>query len=43
MTVLLLITVVLIYEQVVGGNDGATEQLKQSGEHMGGSIRRMSP
>ncbi|MWC30681.1 hypothetical protein [Paenibacillus sp. MMS18-CY102] len=43
MAVLLLVTVILIYDEVAGGKDGTKEQLEESGEHIGGSIRRMSP
>jgi hypothetical protein len=43
MTVVLLLTVIVIYTQVTGGPDGTKEQLGQSGEHIGSSIRRMSP
>ncbi|MBD3921408.1 hypothetical protein H8B09_21745 [Paenibacillus sp. PR3] len=43
MTVLLLLTVILIYEQVVKGEDGTNNQLEQSGSHIRDSIQRMSP
>lgn len=43
MTILLLLTVVLIYEQVVEGEDGTNKQLQQSGGHIREAIQRMSP
>lgn len=43
MTILLLLTVIAIYEQVVEGEEGTNKQLQESGVHMRGSIQRMSP
>ncbi len=43
MTVVLLLTVILIYSQVTGGADGTKEKLSQSGKHIGDTIQRMSP
>jgi hypothetical protein len=43
MSLLLIIVVVIIYTNVTGGEQGTKEQVKQSGQHMSDSIRRMSP
>lgn len=43
MTILLLLTVIFIYEQVVEGEGGTNKQLERSGSHIRDSIQRMSP
>jgi hypothetical protein len=43
MTILLLLTVIVIYEQVVEGEEGTNKQLQHSGDHIRDSIQRMSP
>jgi hypothetical protein len=43
MTILLLLTVIVIYEQVVEGEEGMNKQLQESSVHMRGSIQRLSP
>lgn len=43
MTVMLLLTVVLIYKGVADGPGGTNKQLGRSGENIAYSIRRMSP
>ncbi|GMK42144.1 hypothetical protein PCCS19_52030 [Paenibacillus sp. CCS19] len=43
MTLLLLLAVIAIYEQVVEGEEGTNKQLRNSGSHMRDSIQRMNP
>jgi len=43
MTVLLLMTVVLLYAGIVGGDEGTKGQLGSSGEVMANAISRISP
>ncbi|MEK0317089.1 hypothetical protein [Cohnella sp. 56] len=43
MTVMLILTVVLIYVNVAGGSDGTKERLRDEGEGMAGAIARISP
>lgn len=43
MTVMLVLTVVLIYINVAGGNEGTKARLRSSGEGMAGAIARISP
>ena len=42
-TLLLLLAVITIYEQIVEGEEGTNKQLQNSGSHMRDSIQRMSP
>ncbi|WP_161793339.1 hypothetical protein [Cohnella kolymensis] len=43
MTVLLIMTVVLLYTQIAGGNGGTKEQITASGNRMAEQISRISP
>jgi hypothetical protein len=43
MTVLLIMTVVLIYIGVVKGDGGTNEQIRNSGSAMAGAISRINP
>jgi hypothetical protein len=42
-TVLLLIDVLVIYSDIMEGDQGTKEQVRKSGEAMSSAIRRMSP
>ena len=43
MTVLLLLTVAMLYSNLVGGEDGTKEQISSSGSRMADRIAKMSP
>ncbi|CAI6080313.1 hypothetical protein [Cohnella sp. JJ-181] len=43
MTVMLLLTVALIFINVAGGEEGTKARMRDSGEGMAGAIARISP